>query len=726
MPNRRVVDRWNDVSGPKVRCARRAVAGLAACCVALIALLDADAAPANPTKVWTYAQPDGGVFKARAVGDENYMHHETADGAPIVQHDETGFWHYAAPAKDGRLAPSGAVVRPGAAPPDKLATRRAAWSRAVRKMQTKRAADRLRGGKRVEATGNVKGVMLLVNFTDTAPMFGQNDFDALMNAVGYDENGALGSVRDYYLEVSYRRFAIEFDVYGWFQLPHSRGYYGQNTGGAGTDIRPRQMIRDAVTAADGTVDFSQYDADGDGTVDVFAVVHQGQGEESGGGASAIISHRSRLSPAAGADGVEVRDYMTVPERQGPNTLATIGVYVHELGHHLFNLPDIYDLDFSSNGVGTWSVMGFGSFLGPGFNGAKPCHFDAWCKMALGWIDPTTITVDTADAPLPAADLNPSALFVPVDPYQDGEYFLVENRFKRSTTSAATGFDAYLPGSGALIWHIDDYVEDNRDEFLKKVDVEEADGNDHLDNLVNLGDAFDLFPLGAPRFETAGAPNTKDNGGANTGVVIDNFSGAGTDAMTCSVTVPSNLAGSALWYDAMGSSGDAIGFDGVDYGLVHFTADAAGKLDRVRTVFVFDGPMNYTVSVYSDFDGATPAGLRTTQSGTLVGPGVREIALDTPLDIAAGEDFYVEVRYDNGFMFPFVLPVENDADVAGRSYVSTNGVGYTALTKANGLAYDLNIRANLSGTLTSGGEDEGEAPAALSTFRAPFFRAMPRE
>ena len=43
---------------------------------------------------------------------------------------------------------------------------------------------------------------------------------------------------------------------------------------------------------------------------------------------------------------------------------TIGVFVHEMGHGFWNLPDLYDTDGSSEGIGSWSLMAGGSWNGP--------------------------------------------------------------------------------------------------------------------------------------------------------------------------------------------------------------------------------------------------------------------------------------------------------------------------------------------------------------------------
>ncbi len=43
---------------------------------------------------------------------------------------------------------------------------------------------------------------------------------------------------------------------------------------------------------------------------------------------------------------------------------TCGVFAHEMGHAAFGLPDLYDTDNSSEGLGNWSLMAGGSWNGP--------------------------------------------------------------------------------------------------------------------------------------------------------------------------------------------------------------------------------------------------------------------------------------------------------------------------------------------------------------------------
>ena len=501
------------------------------------------ASPSNG-QVWTFTQPDGTAFLAKLVGDEFFAYYETPDGLVIDQDPASNVWYFARPRANGTLERTTNVVGKGT-PKASLNPEKSAWLKTGAQQATKRAQILGLGSGDVQkapSTGTVRGVLIFANFSDTTTTFTSTDIGNLVNTSGYNSNGASGSVRDFYYENSYGAMTVQMDVFVC-TLPQTRAYYGQNTGGAGTDANPGQMASDAIAAVDGVVDFSTYDANGDGIVDVFGVAHQGQGEESGGGTNAIWSHRGRFGGPIAVDGKNIEDYFTVPERYGAASLSTIGVYCHEMAHHMFNLPDLYDVDNSSYGVGYWSVMGYGSWLGT--NGAKPCHFDPWCKIVLGWLTPTVVSSSQAGIALPSYDTSATALLVPIDPYKDGEYFLVCNRYKRATGVASTGFDANLPASGALVLHVDDYQPNNQTEARKKVDVEEADGLGQLDSRASLGDSGDLYPNGASAISDSSTPNTRDYAGTSTGIVLNTFTGAGTASMTCAVTVSPSVVGSQL-------------------------------------------------------------------------------------------------------------------------------------------------------------------------------------
>ncbi|NIN34446.1 MAG: hypothetical protein GTO60_04870, partial [Gammaproteobacteria bacterium] len=71
--------------------------------------------------------------------------------------------------------------------------------------------------------------------------------------------------------------------------------------------------------------------------------------------------------------------------------ATMGIMVHELGHLIFSLPDLYDTDGSSEGIGGFGVMAAGSWGKAStdtYSGQTPVLPCAWSRYNLGWIDGT--------------------------------------------------------------------------------------------------------------------------------------------------------------------------------------------------------------------------------------------------------------------------------------------------------------------------------------------------
>ena len=66
------------------------------------------------------------------------------------------------------------------------------------------------------------------------------------------------------------------------------------------------------------------------------------------------------------------------------------------------------------------------------------------------------------------------------------YFLFENR-------QSIGFDQTIKNTGLLIWHIDDGVGGNTNDWHRRVDLEQADGLFELNYGSNDGEAADVWP-----------------------------------------------------------------------------------------------------------------------------------------------------------------------------------------------------------------------------------------
>ncbi|MGQ9849561.1 MAG: M6 family metalloprotease domain-containing protein, partial [Aggregatilineaceae bacterium] len=336
---------------------------------------------------------------------------------------------------------------------------------------------------------------ILVQFTDKPAQVSAGPFDTLLFGTG------PATVRGYYREVSYGLLDIITlnlpSAVGWRTAPQTYSYYVNGQSCLGSYPRNCQRLtEDVVALVDPVVDFSRYDNNGDGYVDTVFIIHSGTGAEASGGSGNIIwSHSWWTYNEPYVDGVWVGSYTTEPEFWYSPGDMTHGVYVHELGH-AFGLPDLYDTDYSSQGVGDWSLMSGGSWNG--YLGNSPAHLDAWSRVYLDFNPVTDLGGFSGTIVVPNVEQNRDNAIYRLSSGKPNEYWLLENRQK-------IGSDAALPGSGLLIWHIDDnLVGSNRYECRQvnnylcgsshfRVALEQADSMLQLEYNVNPGDAGDPFP-----------------------------------------------------------------------------------------------------------------------------------------------------------------------------------------------------------------------------------------
>jgi len=323
-----------------------------------------------------------------------------------------------------------------------------------------------------------------------------------------------GSVRDWVDENSLGQVQLIGDVVGWYRMPQNYNYYVAGIYGLGNYPRNAQrMAEDAIRAADRDLDYSRYDHNDDGLVDAVVVLHAGPGAELNPNNRNIIwSHTWQVENVGDLDGIRFRNYVTVPED------GNIGVFGHELGHAIFGLPDLYDTRNRSTGIGTWSMMAYGSW---GDQGRRPVHFDAWCKTRLGWANVVEIAFDQ-ERVLPEV-YGENTIYRLWNPNDQGpQYFLAEYRRR-------VVFDASLVAEGLLVYHIDEQMQNNdnpwwpgnQGQLHNLVALEQADNRWDLERNANYGDAGDPYPGSADNrhFHINSSPGSRDYAGNPTGVAI---------------------------------------------------------------------------------------------------------------------------------------------------------------------------------------------------------------
>lgn len=389
-------------------------------------------------------------------------------------------------------------------------------------------------------SGSFRALAILIKFSDKAESVVPAEFDTLLFV------NRQGTVRNYYNEVSGNQLDIVTlnlpSSIGWTMAPQTYAYYCNDQNGTGAYPQNSQKLCEDVTGLiNPLVDFSDYDNDGDGYVDAIILIHTGPGAEFTHTNTDIWSHKWSVWPPKLMDGVNVFDYSIQPEYWSAPGDITCGVFCHELGH-VFGLPDLYDTDYSSRGVGKWSLMSYGSWCGPTGLGDYPSWLDAWSRIELGFASAVNVSANINGAAIESAESGGSIYRLWSSGGMGNEYFLVENRQK-------AGYDSYLPGSGLTIWHIDETIlsstNPNDDEWYPGytanghygVALEQADGQYHQEKLINSGDAGDPFPGSGAKttFSPMSAPNSLSYSGENTYVVVGNVS-ASSGIMTADFQV----------------------------------------------------------------------------------------------------------------------------------------------------------------------------------------------
>lgn len=520
------------------------------------------AAPAAPID-FQLQQPDGAVFTAQQGGDEWF--NWVAVDKHVVGQAADGTWRYV------QLTPTGtkfSSARAGKDPPPLDAVSDVQYAA----IQPSRSFGAPKKGPvppvRAPSGSTEPMLVLLVSFADRSI----NTSVASWQDLFFGTSGK--TVRTYYDEVSKSGFhfvpAAESQGAGNDGIVEvTLGYSHPNTGANMTDAN-RQVVKDALNAANGYVNFSGFDRNADHglsnnelhVVTILAGYEHAYGYACGNTPS-VWGHRWSLGWTVAApvlDGVAVSDsaFGGGYTQQGEwhcEHQAVIGLLCHELGHDI-GLPDLYDTDAgngSSQGIGVFSVMAGGSWgksSSDAYQGMSPVHPDAWSKLAMGFLTPTMAAANGSYTLYQTGGGTHNV--VRINTNDLNQYFLIENR-------QLNGFDTGMyqqflitgggaAGGGLAVWHIDTSVTShypaandvNADAMHKGVDLEEANqgavGASELDTNANGGNRQQLFYLGnQTHFGDATIPSSRLYNGSATNIDLANVSASGA-AMSCYVSL----------------------------------------------------------------------------------------------------------------------------------------------------------------------------------------------
>ena len=363
------------------------------------------------------------------------------------------------------------------------------------------------GWQGMPSVGDVKLFVLLLSFSDHDPIETNHGMESAVFGSGRSRQFPTESLRNYYLRSSYDQLDLQGSVLGWYRTPYPRSSVGENLGGREAVIKEALLFFDSQGH-----DFSQYDNDGDGDIDYFAVIWTGpHGEwaEFWWGYQTYFSDSGFL-----LDGKRFTKYSWQWESYDyPNGEFNPSTLIHETGHAL-GLPDYYDYD---DAVGPRGGVG-GSDMMDG-SGDHNC----FSKFLLDWIEPEYLLSDSAEFSLGRSSENPDALLImhskkgSIQPFE--EYFMVQTRTRN-------GNDAPLPADGLLIWHVDartdgwNYLYDNSYTDHKLLRLMEADGLEEIEKGLRV-DSGDFYTVGS-EFSNDTTPDSRRYNEDSSGVFVRNI------------------------------------------------------------------------------------------------------------------------------------------------------------------------------------------------------------
>jgi len=442
-------------------------------------------------------------------------------------------------------------------------------------------------------------LILLVDFGDN---------QAQTPAVYFDSMGFATdtfSLKKYYEDTSFGQIDIVTVDWPsstlWNRAPQSYDYYvGNNYGWGSYPTNSQGLVEDVCALVDDYVDFSQYDNDGDGYVDGVNLMYAGQFT---GTPETIWPHAWSLPSPLTVDGVQVYSFSVQNEYNNSPGDKSAGVFCHEFGHVL-GLPDLYDYDYDSKGIGNWGIMAGGVYNGGGWSPAEFCPYN---RHELGVTEYINIT-QSGTYQVPAYELSNVAYRMWTNGSASGQYFLLENR-------RAIRWDEALPSQGVLIWHVDQTQSGNDHQWYPGytnhgnylVALEQADGDWDLEQNSNGGDAGDPYPGNTlnSEFSVSTVPDSRRYSQVDTQVYVSSIP---VSADTVEVYISTNYTGIADFEESvpalMSISGNSVtvSHPGGYFDLAVY--DVAGR--RQQTLYrgsVEQGEYTYQVNIEQ-----RPAGL----------------------------------------------------------------------------------------------------------------------
>lgn len=362
-------------------------------------------------------------------------------------------------------------------------------------------------GAGLPSEGSPKMLVLLIEF-DEYPARPSDTTEAMYAGIfGAGGEFPFESLSAYYKRSSYGKLNIDGNVLGWYKA-------GKRADVAQTREGREALIRKALLSYSGH-DFSQYDNNGDGVIDYFAVIWTGPTGEWATFWWAVAPYFSDKNFKI--NGKKLNAYAwqgIVSNWEDPAARFKIRTLAHETGHAL-GLPDYYDYK-----PGTGPDGGLGHF-----DMMDSTYHDHNCfsKLLLGWVEPKVITLGGDFKLRQASESGDCLMLLPRGQANNpfGEFFLVENR-RKTGNDTVNGFVG-----GLVVWHVDarlnqagtNFLYDNQETEHKLIKALEADGLEELEKGLSKSFSFLDFYIKDRALGPDTMPSSRLYDGSDTGITL---------------------------------------------------------------------------------------------------------------------------------------------------------------------------------------------------------------
>ncbi|MBN1396614.1 MAG: M6 family metalloprotease domain-containing protein [Bacteroidetes bacterium] len=377
--------------------------------------------------------------------------------------------------------------------------------------------------------------VLLGKFSDTQnDPWNPNDLQKAL----FDGPSPRSTMKEYFHAMSYGQFNVGGSVSAWYTVSHPKSYYSTH-GTLFDNPQTKEFLKEVLDSSDSSIDFRQFDNDGpdgipnsgddDGFVDIVFFVSIGSNGRSSDDIwphfylYSIFYGNPYTTNDIGINGqpILIDEYTIQNSESGEDyySLPPTALFCHEFGHAL-GLPDLYDIDYSSDGIGGWGLMGYQSY----YSNEHPVGMEAWSKYHLGWIIPPVYDEGSHLNQVIRNSYQNSEAYI-IKKKSDSKYFLIENRRR-------IGFDEFIRCEGLLIWSVNESKFEfgqtggygwnnagNADDSDRGVNLIKADNSDNA--YTEEGDAYPGH-ANNHTLDRNSLPNSRDRDGFDTGIGITNI------------------------------------------------------------------------------------------------------------------------------------------------------------------------------------------------------------